>query len=421
MEHNAYRKERGQSLVLVALLMIVFLAFLGLVLDGGFVLATRRSAQNAADAGALAGIRMLCQPDPNDLDTPEVQASDMAEFYAIGLNNADTAQVLPNLPDKQVTVTATIQVDTFFIHLVGIDQVPVQASATAECFSPTKGRGVLPVAWNCRPPVTGWPSNSEGCQQQYVEWEIFERDYLPNVDSTVFPELYVVMDSLSYENDIICIEEDPVNGTVHCNMDPVTDPSGEVDWLVSNGGRSWLDLDGTEGMYNCDNTASEGAAELSEWIVDGFRCELPVNTWVPEASGVAASLFRDAQDRSVDSPLVIVPVFNDICEEGDPRPPAPPECDGRWQTGDQIRPVPASQPWYFRINAFAAFYITCVRRNNSDDCPGAQTIFDLNPTTVNPSNFKSIEGYFVTGYIPGLGGRDEDNVDTGVYTFYLSR
>ncbi len=47
--------ENGQTLVWVALAMVVLLAFVGLAIDGGAVYAERRRMQNAADAGALAG------------------------------------------------------------------------------------------------------------------------------------------------------------------------------------------------------------------------------------------------------------------------------------------------------------------------------------------------------------------------------
>src|SRR5713226_3041120 len=47
--------ERGQSIVLIALMMAGLVAFVGLALDGGQVFEMRRQAQNAADAAALAG------------------------------------------------------------------------------------------------------------------------------------------------------------------------------------------------------------------------------------------------------------------------------------------------------------------------------------------------------------------------------
>ena len=53
------KQERGQVLVIVAVGMTALLMISGLVLDGGFGLAQRRWAQNAADLSALAGARVV--------------------------------------------------------------------------------------------------------------------------------------------------------------------------------------------------------------------------------------------------------------------------------------------------------------------------------------------------------------------------
>jgi len=50
----AARAERGQTLVVVAVMIVVLIAFLGLVIDGGKVYAQRRQLQNATDAGDRA-------------------------------------------------------------------------------------------------------------------------------------------------------------------------------------------------------------------------------------------------------------------------------------------------------------------------------------------------------------------------------
>lgn len=53
--------EGGQVLVLVALLLVILLAFAGLAIDGGRQAIERRHIQTAADAGALAACRELTQ------------------------------------------------------------------------------------------------------------------------------------------------------------------------------------------------------------------------------------------------------------------------------------------------------------------------------------------------------------------------
>src|SRR5690242_3162853 len=54
-------RSRGQIVPLFALGLIAFTALVGVVLDGGTVYVQRRTAQNAADAAALAGTRALQQ------------------------------------------------------------------------------------------------------------------------------------------------------------------------------------------------------------------------------------------------------------------------------------------------------------------------------------------------------------------------
>ena len=49
-----FKDDRGQSLIMVALMMIVLLGVTALTVDYGFLAWQRRSLQNAADAGALA-------------------------------------------------------------------------------------------------------------------------------------------------------------------------------------------------------------------------------------------------------------------------------------------------------------------------------------------------------------------------------
>ena len=48
------RRRPGQTLVLFALLFPVLLGMVGLVIDGGLIMAAQRQVQNAADAAALA-------------------------------------------------------------------------------------------------------------------------------------------------------------------------------------------------------------------------------------------------------------------------------------------------------------------------------------------------------------------------------
>ncbi|HLZ28957.1 MAG TPA: pilus assembly protein TadG-related protein [Chloroflexota bacterium] len=58
-------KQSGQILVLFALGLLAITAMVGLVVDGGDIYVQRRTAQNAADAAALAGARALLMATTN--------------------------------------------------------------------------------------------------------------------------------------------------------------------------------------------------------------------------------------------------------------------------------------------------------------------------------------------------------------------
>src|SRR5512141_1855866 len=55
------RGRRGQILVVFVLASTVIILAAGLVIDGGYALAQRRSTQNAADFAALAGARVIAE------------------------------------------------------------------------------------------------------------------------------------------------------------------------------------------------------------------------------------------------------------------------------------------------------------------------------------------------------------------------
>src|SRR5260221_11455075 len=109
------RLERGQSAVFVALLLVAMVGMLALALDGGNAFFKRREAQNAADAGALAGAREWC------ISRNATSAANRASEYAITRNGATKADVLVN--NGVVRVTASITVPTTLAAVLGIPRV----------------------------------------------------------------------------------------------------------------------------------------------------------------------------------------------------------------------------------------------------------------------------------------------------------
>src|SRR5438445_7896405 len=58
---DVQRREPAQVIALFAISLVAMLAMVGVVVDGGTLYLQRRTAQNAADAAALAGARALQQ------------------------------------------------------------------------------------------------------------------------------------------------------------------------------------------------------------------------------------------------------------------------------------------------------------------------------------------------------------------------
>lgn len=160
------KREYGQSLVLVALLMIGMLAFLGLILDGGYAYVTRRWGQDAADAAALAGTRELA------LQKTETVISSTISTFALANRTAGIADVTAYYIDKDgnnlnripngsvptlatgVRVTTTLRFQPFFISLlIGRNPIPIPSVAAAQSGVASAGAMVAPmsVPFPCSP------------------------------------------------------------------------------------------------------------------------------------------------------------------------------------------------------------------------------------------------------------------------------
>ncbi len=370
MKFPNHLSPRGQSMVTVAILLFVFIGMLALVLDGGYAYLQRRAAQTAADAGALAGAREYCLVDDVNL------AINTALEYAINRNTAIEAEASIDA-DGIVTVQTHIPFTTFFGQLLGQPTITSSAIAAAGCFVPGAAVGILPVAWNCSPPIEGFPSHSKDC-------------------SILFDKLYVIMDSKTSEKDFYC--QDPPNsglpeGTLDCDYD-----DDGLDDLIAGGDRSWLDLNGGGG----------GSSELVDWINGGFDGITKIHTWYGGQSGVATDVFQAAAGRVGD--YVLFPVFDAYCDQ----PGALPEysCPDLYHSIDTTVPSGGASTLYYHVISFAYFRITCVDAPPYGPCPGHEA-------AGLPNQVKTIEGYFVKKIPPGLSGKPGGGKDAGAYTLYL--
>ena len=83
------RRPRGQSLILVALCLIVLMGFAGIAIDVGAMMLTRNELQNGADAAALAGAGALYQK--NTCPAPPASCYDALPNWTRGHDSAANA------------------------------------------------------------------------------------------------------------------------------------------------------------------------------------------------------------------------------------------------------------------------------------------------------------------------------------------
>ncbi len=152
------RRRSGSILVWSAFLLVALIAMVGLVIDGGLMMAAYRQCHNAADAAALAAAMDLM------LGRSEAEAAATAVNFVTDAehNNLPDATVVVNVPPTQgpyagspdhVEAIVTYPFPTYFVHVVmpghNRDQ-SVRAWAVAGFEWITAGEGVMaldPTAW----------------------------------------------------------------------------------------------------------------------------------------------------------------------------------------------------------------------------------------------------------------------------------
>jgi uncharacterized membrane protein len=131
--------ERGQVLYQTALGLMTLLVFLGLVIDGGLMLANYRRAQLTADTAAQAASHAVSIEvfwASNSVVLASEAAEDRAEWI-IDQNGiaTDGRRLLENVQvtcgANWVRVTGRAQLPTFFMRMFGIPEVHVPVRSVA--------------------------------------------------------------------------------------------------------------------------------------------------------------------------------------------------------------------------------------------------------------------------------------------------
>lgn len=143
------RAQQGVTVVLVAVTLAAVCGMGALALDVGVLFAAKNGAQNAADAGALAGAFTFLNP-------AAVQPG-AAQTAAVALANANsilgqpvqitTSNVSVDIPNQMVTVTVprtgSNGIQTFFARVFGVTHADVLATASGQTLPWASGTGNL--------------------------------------------------------------------------------------------------------------------------------------------------------------------------------------------------------------------------------------------------------------------------------------
>ena len=261
---HKHRAERGQTLVILALVITVLMLMAGLAVDVGMAYNERRDLQNAADAAALAGAQALC--DGQDHGAASAVATTVGT--ANGATDVDP-QPTTVTERRRMSVTTSGEAETFFFRLVGIDSVPVSAQAQAECSCAAAAGGLWPIGFD----KPTWNDITE-CETENAHFIVWEAS---NINQTPQELLGVNICELCDCSPLESKTDLPVTKVMGYG------PSS----LGHSGDRGWLALrvpPELAGKYpdgdNCGNNA------LYHWIRNGYPQNIPGGACVGTQSGI---------------------------------------------------------------------------------------------------------------------------------------
>jgi Flp pilus assembly protein TadG len=139
-----FGSQRGSSMIIMALAITAIMGMMAIVIDGGYAYGEKRQMQNAADAGALAGLRTYwIEKFPNETARKQAAQQKACEYAALNGAQSCTATFLnatnshpnsgPNCPSIYILkVTTSKTFNTFFAGAIGRNQLSVGGSSKAQ-------------------------------------------------------------------------------------------------------------------------------------------------------------------------------------------------------------------------------------------------------------------------------------------------
>ena len=144
--------ERGQSMVITVVFMVVLLGFAALVIDVGSWYRAHRAAQATADASALAGAQVL----PDTATAQSLASQYVAKNGGTGLGGTTITFAQQGYEPDTITVKVKRPSPGFFAKIFGsaFGSVSVSGTATARAFN-VQGiqNGIAPITVNYKHPL----------------------------------------------------------------------------------------------------------------------------------------------------------------------------------------------------------------------------------------------------------------------------
>jgi Flp pilus assembly protein TadG len=127
--HQSWQSDEGSVVAFVVLLVVALFVLLGLVLDGGSAMTARQSAAVEAEQAARAGAGAL---SVDALRAGSVQINAQAAVAAaVAFTVAAGHRGSATVSGGVVSVSVSYRVPTSILGMVGINSLPISASASA--------------------------------------------------------------------------------------------------------------------------------------------------------------------------------------------------------------------------------------------------------------------------------------------------
>jgi hypothetical protein len=278
--------DRGAILVHVAFGLLALFLFSGFVIDYGTFWVARGQAQNAADAGALAGVIARLYNDPTNPPASTTTGVVPESVFAATNRNpvwgivppSNTVNISYTCPDGVTTTCVAVDIyrdgtnnsstlPTFFLKLAGVNSQGTKAHAVAKA-APANGTGCLRPWFLPSPPGLTTP-DSYGLQVQLHENQ--------TPDGTSTPGAYQQLDVGAGGADIRSAIESCLSGAAANGGFAIDDVAD-----TKPGGTQGPEAQGVQQLFDWDPGATVSGTGLNTKVSGGCgatnSCTCPGNT-----------------------------------------------------------------------------------------------------------------------------------------------